>query len=403
MKKVTFDSIDLMKTGFKLGGGVGAKTTPAKPSTPAKTTTSNKPTTSTSKSNLAEKTNEGVPPTTTSKITFKPTPKKIKIDREEKEFKVNSILEQIPEYTLDELRIFDKIDKKVINPPKFPLVKEVPKPVTETKDKGKIASVKAVVPAAEKAVEDKWDFKQIKMPDITSAQVLNAGEFFKSKQKQFKLIEETEEIHNKIRKHKNRENVAALFEKPFVQVEEKRTLIAPVKFTADMLRCAVPGPATDVFSTLGQKLNGIQTLPYLDAISNKESIKQLKIFIEGIASIDFTSDVDASNIDIENDVTISPGCVNIYKNKRTIPRQGSGLNCPAKITIEGAWPVDPQSGIRRKIYESDPDYEHKIHDFVDLLKENCAKQHTGFVSYDANRGVFTFITNDFVDGPFVLP
>lgn len=137
--------------------------------------------------------------------------------------------------------------------------------------------------------------------------------------------------------------------------------------------------------------NGYWTSPPLSQLKSKSlselrSIKGFKIGRKHYGQVEFLDPVDLSSIvnldDIAGNVIIfgSKSCLAYPDENR--PKKGEGLNLPARITLEGCYPLNKAD----KMPILDPKSE-----VVKLHIENLKKlPYMNFESYDAATGNWTF-------------
>jgi nuclear pore complex protein Nup98-Nup96 len=126
-------------------------------------------------------------------------------------------------------------------------------------------------------------------------------------------------------------------------------------------------------------------------------VQNFRITKENVATIDFHEPVDPSEVNFDKDVVLAEGLVDVYRNKRTIPGEGSGLNGPAVISMNGIWPKD-QFGNRRRGTD-----HGRLSAFEGELRRFCARKSADFLFYLPDRGLFQFGVANFTNGPFDLP
>jgi hypothetical protein len=167
--------------------------------------------------------------------------------------------------------------------------------------------------------------------------------------------------------------------RPRVQPPERA---APIVVRPELLRCALPvkSSAADFEWPAQARADAapLRTIPDEARARLLGVVKNFRILREGIATIDFQSEVDVVAVDFRQDVVIDVGIVDIYRNKRRIPAEGSGLNTQAVICMEQIFPVARGAA----------DFEYRLREF-------CRTRNADFVFYLGNRGIFQFVVPNF--------
>lgn len=324
-------------------------------------------------------------------------------------------LPQFKNCTPEELRFYDYIESKKIEVPKHfkAETKGVLKAVAQTGsnvDGTKTTSLAAAgskttlqsaatSSTANSATNPKYEESELKFPVPKAGVVLTAAEYFKLKP--VPIIREENEFDNKNVSTKYHRNYNSLFIK---RNAHQSSLgydfknITPLKFSAEMLRCALPQHVDKQ-----EEFAPIKTIPPLDEIQRK--IQHFKIIRDGFADIQFLDEIDVSSINLATDIIIKLCFVNFYPSLESSrkPAPGKGLNVRTRITIYNAWPANEYTGVRQRFR---PDQEQDIRAYEGKLQEFCASKSAGarFIRYDPIMGSFCFeIDNVANSGPYLLP
>ena len=126
----------------------------------------------------------------------------------------------------------------------------------------------------------------------------------------------------------------------------------------------------------------------------RKSISNFRVGRKGVGMVEFLVPVDLSSIPLERIfggiVQFTYKQISIYPEDSSIPKAevGTGLNVPAKVTLYGCWPVDPES--KAPISHSIPNETLKLHLRKLALAEDC-----DFLDFDPQSGGWTFRVNHF--------
>ena len=321
-------------------------------------------------------------------------------------------LEKLKPYGPEELRVFDYISKGVIE--KMPDVsrgthgaggtglfgseavkKEEQKPTTTTPTGGVFATVQQQT-TQEKNID--WDYAvQRQLVTRDTGNISTAADYFKSGTRQ--VLVDTEVELAMVRKVDDADRYWRLFNPVRMKARIERDVeVSVIHVNPELLRPAAymePSKARKAEESLLK----FKTVPPLSQIRGTSTVvPNFRIMKENVASIDFQKTVDVGAVDFEQDIAMSRGFVDIYRTKRTIPQEGTGLNTDAIVSMWGIWPKDPETGNRVEI--TDPE---KIKHYKAKLKEFCAKKHANFAFYIPERGFFQFVVPNFLMGPYVVP
>lgn len=128
------------------------------------------------------------------------------------------------------------------------------------------------------------------------------------------------------------------------------------------------------------------TKPSLDELGaltmvELQHVEHFTILRVGYGSIEWLEPVDVRGLVIDDCVEIKRGEVAVFPD-----REASQLNAPAKVTLEGMFPKakGDQEGVRATIER----YQKKLEKF-------CDQNGVQFVSYKPDRGLWSFIVDDF--------
>ena len=131
---------------------------------------------------------------------------------------------------------------------------------------------------------------------------------------------------------------------------------------------------------------------------DKDSLKSLadfKIGRKGIGLVEFLVPVDLSTVPLDRIyggiVQFSAKQISVYPDSLVdveTAEPGTGLNVPARVTLYGCWPVDPET--KAPICQSIPEDALKKHLRKLALVEDC-----DFVDFDPRSGGWTFRVNHF--------
>lgn len=125
---------------------------------------------------------------------------------------------------------------------------------------------------------------------------------------------------------------------------------------------------------------GYFTIPAIQTVASTKSVQNFIVCRKGYGQIAFTAPVDLTDIPsltiLREIVEIERGRVRVYPNKSKQPPVGSGLNVPAKISLEKVrHPPDLEPEEHLEILQSTPD--------------------TKFISYDAETGLWIYEVEHF--------
>jgi len=357
------------------------------------------------------------PPVNSNTIKLNPISASIKNEKgQEKQYQVCSInaMSEFRGYGIDEIRFFDYLTKGLIEAPKnfssvdikpstasSDLFAAIPKKTTSSESEKKPISYGISSVSKDQQLNISYD--NVKLPDPKPYPVETSARFFTLKQSKASVSYD-EDILQKIPIRQKREDFSHLFEKrtnhQSSQADQK-IVIKALRFTPEMLKCGQPIPSVSAFPNINVssiKKKSIYTIPSLDDVEKDRLVQNFVIQSDGIGSIEFNSPVVVNDFDPMKDSVIAPSFIDMYPNKKNIPRKGSFLNTNATITLYGAWPMDPEIGIRRRIYN-----ELACLNYKNILHEYCERKSLNFVLYDAQNGMFRFTTESFNNGPFQLP
>jgi len=139
--------------------------------------------------------------------------------------------------------------------------------------------------------------------------------------------------------------------------------------------------------------DGYWIRPSLDALSRATSpIHGLTIGRTGYGSVQFIAPVDLKQCpppaDIPGNIVIldNKSCT-VYPDEDSKAVEGTGLNVPARIALEGCWVIDKAN---RQPIKQEGHPKHVAH--VRKLKE---MSDTGFISFDVTTGTWTFAVEHF--------
>ena len=319
-------------------------------------------------------------------------------------------LDKFKAYGPEELRVFDYICKGVID--KMPAVsrsaqgalfgreavkKEEQKPATTTTTTtgGGLFAASTTQTTSQKDIE--WDDAINKQLRTRESEISTSADYFQPETRQ--VLVDTEVELAMVRKVDGADRYWRLFNPVRMKARIERDVeVSVIHVNPELLRPAAylePAKARKAEESLLK----FKTVPPLSQIRGTSTVvPNFRIMKENVASIDFQKAVDVGAVDFEQDIAMARGFVDIYRTKRTIPQEGTGLNTDAIVSMWGIWPKDPETGNRVEI--TDPE---KIKHYKAKLKEFCAKKHANFAFYIPERGFFQFVVPNFLMGPYVVP
>ncbi|OHT00926.1 hypothetical protein TRFO_32221 [Tritrichomonas foetus] len=336
---------------------------------------------------------------------------------------LNNIIgqEKFKNYSPLELRVFDYITQQKIAelppPPAAPAIMTpnftsfstttttkttTQAPASGTNTSGTYAATDATEQLSETAIQNAQG-----LPTPMAAKIMTAAEFFKPNTTKLKKFQRTE-VSIKHEDTQKFVDYSILF-KPKSTLRSK-TVAAPIVVNSSLLKCGVPVeestkefyvlPTNDHFDEAPkiEESKTFKTFPAIKDIHNLNSVKNFRISKTDVATIDFLNDVNISNINFNKDIIIRSCLVDVYRIKKAIPQEGTGMNTKAMIVMNGAWPKNIANGIREK-----PRLPAQQKDYENVLKEYCGSKNAQFVFYLAEQGIFQFIVPNFNNGPFDLP
>ncbi|TVY65678.1 Nucleoporin [Lachnellula suecica] len=153
-----------------------------------------------------------------------------------------------------------------------------------------------------------------------------------------------------------------------------------------------PEPLSQADNELGQ----YWTEPSREAVekmsrAQRQSVSGFKVGRHGVGHVEFNSPVDLSTMNFDEllgtTVQLKVRSVTVYPDPAKKPPMGKGLNVPSTIVMENSWPrkKDMQTPLNEK---SGPRFKKHI-GRLQRVKE------TQFVSYDSDKGIWTFTVEHF--------
>ena len=329
-----------------------------------------------------------------------------------KEYKLLSVaaMPKFKDYGPDELRVFDYIKKglidKMVEQPRshaggFSGAQGASTGLNQGTGTVMFTGTQNVSASNPSNVKYAWAQAEGK-PEIPPSKVKTAENFFKSATMRFRKEVEEDDMtgFSMIRKMEDAGQFTSLFEPTRVKVrfEKERKPLEPIHVNPELLH---RGGYAELMR--GEREEDMwlkfKTIPPLSQIKGRSSsIPTFRIVKENVAEIDFQKPVDVGSVNFEEDIALSRGFVDVYRTKRMIPKEGTGLNTDAVISMWGIWPKDQETGKRVEIRDA-----KDVADYEARLKEFCAAKHATFVFYLPERGFFQFLVRNFEFGPYSVP
>lgn len=341
-----------------------------------------------------------------------PTAQLPSMNGQPKQYKLLSVAAspKYKDYAPDELRVFDYITKglidKMVEQPRshaggFSGAQGATTGTTQAASKLAFSGTQNVSSSNPSNVKYEWDKAEGK-PEIPPAKVKTAENFFKSAAMRFRKEVEEDDMtgFSMIRKMEDAGQFTSLFEPTRVKVrfEKERKPLEPIHVNPELLH---RGGYAELMrgEREGDMLLKFKTIPPLSQIKGRSSsIPTFRIVKENVAEIDFQKPVDVGSVNFEEDIALSRGFVDVYRTKRMIPKEGTGLNTDAVISMWGIWPKDQETGNRVEIRDA-----RDVANYEARLKEFCAAKDATFVFYLPERGFFQFLVRNFEFGPYSVP
>jgi hypothetical protein len=355
------------------------------------------------------------PPITSKNVTF--APPTVKFNQSDKQYKVASILamDQFKPYGRDELRVYDYVKDNKID--KLP-----PQPVKATEGSGSalfsankpsgLTGLGAPKPAT--LFTGGTVQSGLNLPanlDLKSAQGLpfavvcapqTAAPYFVPAAHKIRIGTKSDERQSELNTTKVEDDWSGLFISKTKACGKEFGGNERIFISADDLAVGVPRKSEMALYDRSEKTREVvkfKTVPPLWQIRMESGpLHHLRIWKENVATIDFQKSVNVSGFDWEKEVIISIGFVDLYRNKRLLPPDGSGLNTEALIAMEGIWPKDDVTGERQKNASM-----RRLEEYESELKDYCRRKNSKFVFYLRDRGLFHFIVPGFTRGPYEIP
>jgi nuclear pore complex protein Nup98-Nup96 len=108
----------------------------------------------------------------------------------------------------------------------------------------------------------------------------------------------------------------------------------------------------------------------------RTQVENLTVGREGFGQIQFLEPVDVRGLDLNQLIVIEQHLINVFPDDATKPVRGQGINVPARITIEGAWPAKRDA--------------KSVEEYEAFLRKKGSRRKQRFVDYDRQRGAWTF-------------
>lgn len=247
------------------------------------------------------------------------------------------------------------------------------------------------------------DYKQAEYPFQQPYTVQTAAQYFLPNAHRIKSSSRIDASQSGIFAQET-ENYSFLFEprKGAQKTSLSKSVATPITITADLLRCAYPVDSSihqfTQMSTQSNENRSFKTIPPLNQAMGMKGVSNFRIFKEETITIDFQGKVDLTEFNFDKDIAIGCGFLDIYRYKRSIPPEGTGLNQKAIITFNNIWPKDPSTGTRKYTKNL-----RILKQFEEDLKKFCTLKNANFAFYLPDRGIFQFIVHNFNHGPIELP
>jgi len=105
-------------------------------------------------------------------------------------------------------------------------------------------------------------------------------------------------------------------------------------------------------------------------------VEHLTVGRTGFGQVEFLEPVDVRGLDLNKLIIIDKLVITVFPDDANKPPRGQGLNVPARITIEQAWPTKRD--------------EKGLASYAAFLKKMGNRRKQRFVAYDKERGAWVF-------------
>ena len=312
-------------------------------------------------------------------------------------------------YTPEELRFNDYVDQKKIDSklkPSGGILGSITETASKTAGTGKgnlsLSNVKDDGNKADPKKTLKYD--NLNVPEPKKVKAMSAIEFFNTVKSMKSAKEEEEKLFLSGKCSKDYSTYFVSKTSALSDSEGyKCNSIKPVKFTAEMLDFVTPAKPEKEGQQKHEILQRLRTEPQLKEIDSIKDVKSFKIARDGVGEIQFLGPVDLTNFNIESDVILEPCFVNFFpylSSKKQKESKITGMAVPARIRLEGVWPVSKSDVVRRRISENKIEDAENYNQQLQIFCNTCRST---FKFYDPLMGVFCFEIPDISFGPFEVP
>lgn len=131
---------------------------------------------------------------------------------------------------------------------------------------------------------------------------------------------------------------------------------------------------------------GYHTVPALSELHRMSEdelaeVEDFAVVRPNIGKIEWIGKVDLRGADLDTTVCIEHTVAEVYEGIENVPERGAQLNVPAIVTFEGAWPKGRS--------------KEKLKAFEQKLRKVCDATESTFLSYDPEKGVWSFRVEHF--------
>jgi len=134
---------------------------------------------------------------------------------------------------------------------------------------------------------------------------------------------------------------------------------------------------------------GYYSVPSVEEMSSMPSLENLPFFTLGrkdFGEITFDGEVDVSNIDFSNIVSINKLTIQVYPDQSTKPRIGEGFNRKSFLKLFNCYPIDKQ-GFRIADDKSMRSFQSKL--------QRKTEEFGDYISYEPSSGTWSFQVDHF--------
>jgi hypothetical protein len=134
---------------------------------------------------------------------------------------------------------------------------------------------------------------------------------------------------------------------------------------------------------------GYYSVPSVEEMSSMPSLENLPFFTLGrkdFGEITFDGEVDVSNVDFSNIVSINKLTIQVYPDQTTKPRIGEGFNRKSILKLFNCYPMDKQ-GLRIADEKSMRSFQSKL--------QRKTEEFGDYISYEPSSGTWSFQVDHF--------